>query len=464
MVDEYQDTNGPQYEIIKAIAGGHRNLCVVGDDDQSIYGWRGADVAKILSFERDFKGAKVVRLETNYRSTNQILGAANRVIVNNAKRHAKTLKAAAGDGAPVTAIQLLDENEEADHVAREIAMLVDRRQAKLSDFAVLFRTSQQPRVFEAQFRARGLPYTLVGGMSFFDRKEVRDVLAYLKLAVSPHDEVSLLRVINCPPRGVGKTSLDRALEFAARNGISLAAAFDRAHEIEGVASSTADAVRDFRRLIATASHVDESAPLARRVERLIEVVGYRTEVERCYPDQRTRDLRWAAVGEVIEFADSHERRSRHATLATFLQDLTLTANDDTSDAEPGERARVMLMTLHSAKGLEFPRVYLVGLEEGLLPHLRSVAEDTVEEERRLMYVGITRARTHLTLTYTKQRTKFGRQVDSMPSRFLYEIKGTPPPADWIPAGSDAHVPKAKVKRKRAAKKGASDSHAAVDAP
>jgi DNA helicase-2/ATP-dependent DNA helicase PcrA len=434
MVDEYQDTNGPQYEIIKAIAGGHRNLCVVGDDDQSIYGWRGADVAKILSFERDFKGAKVVRLETNYRSTNQILGAANRVIVNNTKRHAKTLKAAAGDGAPVTAIQLADENEEADHVAREIAMLVDRRQAKLSDFAVLFRTSQQPRVFEAQFRARGLPYTLVGGMSFFDRKEVRDVLAYLKLAVSPHDEVSLLRVINCPPRGVGKTSLDRALEFAAKHGISLAAAFDRAHEIEGVASSTADAVRDFRNLLATASHVDESAPLARRVERLIEAVGYRTEVERCYPDERTRDMRWQGVADVIEFADNHARRSRNATLATFLQDLTLTANDDKSDEEPGERARVMLMTLHSAKGLEFPRVYLVGLEEGLLPHLRSIAEDTVEEERRLMYVGITRARTHLTLCYTKQRTKFGRQVDSMPSRFLYEIKGTPPPADWIPAG------------------------------
>jgi len=184
------------------------------------------------------------------------------------------------------------------------------------------------------------------------------------------------------------------------------------------------------------------------VERLIDAVGYRTEVERCYPDERTRDLRWQGVADVIEFADNHARRSRNATLATFLQDLTLTANDDTSNEEPGERARVMLMTLHSAKGLEFPRVYLVGLEEGLLPHLRSVAEDTVEEERRLMYVGITRARTHLTLCYTKQRTKFGRPVDSMPSRFLYEIKGTPPPADWIPAGSDAHAPKPKAKRKK----------------
>ena len=191
-----------------------------------------------------------------------------------------------------------------------------------------------------------------------------------------------------------------------------------------------------------------------------ERIGLRAQI-----DQRTRDLRWAAVGEVIEFADNHAHRQRNATLATFLQDLTLTANDDKSDEEPGERARVMLMTLHSAKGLEFPRVYLVGLEEGLLPHLRSVAEDTVEEERRLMYVGITRARTHLTLTYTKQRTKFGRPVDSMPSRFLFEIKGTPPPATWIPAGGEARAPKATRKKtvKRNAKV-ATDPHAAADAP
>jgi DNA helicase-2/ATP-dependent DNA helicase PcrA len=438
MVDEYQDTNGPQYALVKAIAGGHRNLCVVGDDDQSIYGWRGADVQKILSFARDFKGAKVVKLETNYRSTNQILGAANRVIVNNSQRHEKTLRSALGDGAPVGAIASRDENEEADHIAREIRELVLQRQARWSDFAVLFRAATLARPLEAQFRARAIPYVLVGGMSFFDRKEVRDVMAYLKLAVEPQDEVALLRVINCPPRGVGKTSIERALEFAAQHGLSLAAAFERAGEIADLASNAADAVRDFRKLLATAAQLDAHLPLARRVERLIEAVGYRGEVERLYPDELSRQTRWNAVTELVELADAHQRRQRNASFATLLQDLALAETDEQDDGEH-ERDVVTLMTLHSAKGLEFKRVYLVGVEEGLLPHARSVAEDTIEEERRLMYVGITRAQRFLTLTYTQQRMKFGKTVQSMPSRFLFEIKGTPPPPDWKAAGADTVV-------------------------
>jgi len=456
MVDEYQDTNGPQYEIVKAIAGAHRNLCVVGDDDQSIYGWRGADVTKILSFERDFKGAKVVRLETNYRSTNQILGAANRVIANNPKRLGKTLRSAFGDGKPVSAVVLKDDNEEADHIAKEIKLLVDRREAKFGDFAVLFRASILARGFETAFRARGLPYILVGGMSFFDRKEVRDVMAYLKLAVAPEDEVALLRVINCPPRGVGKASLDKALEFAAEQGISLAKAFEQG-EIPGVPEAAIHAVRDFRKLVATAANLDEKLGLSQRVERLLEAVAYKTEIERLYPDEITRAQRWAAVTEVIELAARHQQKNSRATFTTLLQDLTLESNDDGDDAEH-KKDVVTLMTLHAAKGLEFPRVYLVGVEEGLLPHLRSVAEDTVEEERRLMYVGITRAQRYLTISYTQERVKFGKAQPSMPSRFLFEIKGSPPPEGWVPAGQAPPVrpvgTKARKKAATAKKKGA----------
>jgi DNA helicase-2/ATP-dependent DNA helicase PcrA len=450
MVDEYQDTNGPQYEIVKAVAGGHRNLCVVGDDDQSIYGWRGADITKILSFEKDFKGAAVVRLETNYRSTSQILGAANRVIKNNSKRHEKTLKSAFGDGDPIMAVNVRDDLEEADHVAREIKSLVEKRQTKWSDFAVLFRASALARSFEEAFRARSVPYVLVGGMSFFDRKEVRDVTAYLKLALQPDDEQSFLRVINCPPRGVGKASLDRALEFAAQHGISLVHAFDRAGEIVGLQPSVAVLVRDFRNLLASAASLEPGLALPRRVERILDAVNYRQEVERLYPDEATRLLRWNAVTEIVQLADRHQAKSRKATLATFLQDLTLTANDQESDAD-STRDVVTLMTLHSSKGLEFQRVYLIGLEEGLLPHTRSIAEDTVEEERRLMYVGITRAKRNLTLCYTQQRVKFGKPSPSMPSRFLFEIKGSPPPEGWVAAGQPLPKPATIKGRKKAAK-------------
>jgi DNA helicase-2/ATP-dependent DNA helicase PcrA len=456
MVDEYQDTNGPQYEIIKAIAGAHRNLCVVGDDDQSIYGWRGADVTKILSFEKDFKGAKVVRLETNYRSTNQILGAANRVIANNPKRLGKTLRSAFGDGKPVSAVVLKDDNEEADHIAKEIKLAVDRREAKFGDFAVLFRASILARAFETAFRARGLPYILVGGMSFFDRKEVRDVMAYLKLAVAPEDEVALLRVINCPPRGVGKASLDHALEYAAEHGIPLAKAFEQ-DAIPGVPDAAVHAVRDFRRLVATAAHVDEKLALAQRVERMLDAVGYKNEIERLYPDELTRAQRWSAVTEILDLAQRHQQKNHKANFETLLQDLTLESNDDGDDAEH-KKDVVTLMTLHAAKGLEFPRVYLVGVEEGLLPHVRSVTEDTVEEERRLMYVGITRAQRQLTISYTQERVKYGKAQPSMPSRFLFEIKGSPPPEGWVPAGQVAPVKpvgaKARKKAATAKKKGA----------
>ena len=437
MVDEYQDTNGPQYEIIQAIAGGHRNLCVVGDDDQSIYGWRGADIKKILSFERDFKGAKVIKLETNYRSTEPILKAANRVIRNNPNRHEKTLHAHNGEGHALQLVVADDESEEADYIVREIQSLVRRDQARLGDFAILFRTGPQARSFEAALRSRGVPYVLVGGMSFFDRKEVRDVISYLKLVANPDDEAALLRVINSPPRGIGKTTIDRVLEHSTRRRISVSAAFKMAREIEGVSAASADAARHFFFTLDTlGEQLENRGSLVAFVERLLEAVSYRSEIDRAYPDELTRKQRWGAVEEILNFAENHERRRKRSSLLTFLQELALDADDDPTSEDAQARNQVTLMTLHAAKGLEFPRVYLVGLEEGLLPHARAVAEDTVEEERRLTYVGITRARRYLTLTLTKTRARHGHRIETMPSRFLFELKDEKPPKEWVGVGQE----------------------------
>jgi DNA helicase-2/ATP-dependent DNA helicase PcrA len=449
LVDEYQDTNAPQYEIVRRIAEEHRNLCVVGDDDQSIYGWRGADVRKILGFEQDFASTTVVRLETNYRSTAPILRVANALIRNNLSRHEKDLRSALGEGPPVGALALEDENEEADCVVREILELTRRGAERLSDVAILFRTQTQPRVFEAQLRARAVPYTLVGGMSFFDRKEVRDVLAYLRLCVNPSDEASLLRIVNCPPRGIGKATLERALEFAAANGIALAEAFDRAQEIDKLNPASVEAYHSFRdRLRRAAAPLVEGGDLVLGIHAVLKEMDYRSEVDRAYDDAKTREERWSGVTEILNFAENHRKTARNPGLGAFLEELALNAAEGKEKGEGERREAVTLMTLHAAKGLEFPRVYLVGLEEGLLPHARSVEEDGVEEERRLMYVGITRARRNLTLTWAKTRAKHGTRVASSPSRFLFEMKGVEPPEGWVAAGAPELPPRGKAKKRR----------------
>jgi DNA helicase-2/ATP-dependent DNA helicase PcrA len=433
LVDEYQDTNGPQYEILRLIAGKHRNLCVVGDDDQSIYGWRGADIRKILNFERDFPGAAVVRLETNYRSTPQILQAANAVIRHNAHRHDKTLHASVGDGPPVRVLDVEDENHEAELVVEDLLQEVRAGRSKVGDAAILFRTQVQPRAFEARLRALRVPYVLVGGMSFFDRKEVRDVLAYLKLMANPADEASLLRVVNVPPRGVGDRAVDRILEAATTSGVSFGAALDRPDGLEEVPPGALEAAREFRRLLAGLARKAEGPGLTEAIRELLRAVNYRAEIERCYPDSLARETRWAGVEEILNFAENHVRSNPKPTLHGFLEELSLSADDREEDGEGAPRDAVTLMTLHAAKGLEFPRVYLVGAEEGLLPHQRSIEEDTVEEERRLMYVGITRARQALTITHARSRAKRGQRVPCRKSRFLHEIKGEP----FLPAGAKA---------------------------
>ena len=432
LVDEYQDTNHPQYEIVRAISAGHRNICVVGDDDQSIYGWRGADIQKILGFHRDFKGAKIVRLETNYRSTRPILDAANAVIRNNPARHEKKLCSARGSGEPVRLTRLRDEVTEARFVAEEITKLVRRREAKLSECAVLFRTQVQPRPFEVEFRAAGLPYVLVGGMSFFDRKEVRDILAFLKLVANPEDETSLMRVINTPPRAIGKTTIDRVVDFATENGISVHAAFERGDEIAGLSASALESYRAFRAVLSGSSLPRESQGLVAGISELLEALSYRTEVRRLYADPMTRQARWAAVEEVQNFAENYTRKSKSPALVGFLEELALSSGEDTKDREEDSREAVTLMTLHAAKGLEYPHVFLVGMEEGLLPHARSVEDGGLEEERRLTYVGITRAMRALTLSFVSERARYGKRAAVMPSRFLFEMKGKDPPEDWVP--------------------------------
>jgi len=439
LVDEYQDTNQPQYEIVKQIGAEHGNVCVVGDDDQSIYGWRGADIKKILGFPRDFEGASVVRLQTNYRSTRQILGAANLVIRGNAARHEKALESARGSGEPVRFARLKDETAEAQFVVDEIRKLLRGDGAKPQHFAILCRTQVQFRPLEGELRANGLPYVVVGGMSFFDRKEVRDIVAYLKLAVNPRDETSLLRIINTPARGVGKASIDRVLEFATEHGISAGEAFERASEIEGLSPLAIEGYRKLRAAVDRAGLSDAGRQLVSRLEQFLQAVDYRAEVMRLYAEPLVREARWAGVLEVLNFAENHVRRSASPSLDDFLEELTLSGDDGPGEKKDDHRDAVTLMTLHAAKGLEFPHVFLVGMEEGLLPHTRAVAEGGVEEERRLAYVGITRAMTTLTLSFAFERAKYGKLARSVPSRFLYEAQGTETPEGWV--GIEATVSK-----------------------
>jgi DNA helicase-2/ATP-dependent DNA helicase PcrA len=361
------------------------------------------------------------------------------VICKNAARHDKALESARGHGEPVRFTRLADETAEALFVVREMRNLLRLEEAKPQDFAILCRTQVQFRPFEGELRANGLPYVVSGGMSFFDRKEVRDIVAYLKLAVNPRDETSLLRIINTPARGVGKASLDRVLAFATNEGISAGEAFERAGEIDGLSPQAVEGYRKLREAIDGSGLPDAGDQLVVRLERFLGTIAYRDEVTRLYTDPMTREARWAGVLEVLNFAENHVRRSSEPSLHGFLEDIALTSGDTPGEQTEVRKDAVMLMTLHAAKGLEFPHVFLVGMEEGLLPHARAVAEGAVEEERRLAYVGITRAMKTLTMSFAFERAKHGRLARSTPSRFLFEAQGAELPAGWV--GAEAMVVK-----------------------
>jgi DNA helicase II / ATP-dependent DNA helicase PcrA len=433
LVDEYQDTNQSQYQIVKGLAKDHRNLCVVGDDDQSIYAWRGAEVTHILRFQQDWPKTKVVRLEDNYRSTPEILHYANTLIAFNRQRHEKTLRPALPSGTRPIIMQCKDETDEAIRVVASIRHQLDaperERRVEPRDVAILCRTNEQPRSFETELRRANVPYVLVGGMSFFDRKEVRDILAYLKVIDNPRDEPALRRIINQPPRGIGDAAQKRLLEEATSHGKMLWELLSDPIVVGGIDAKTADAVGRFVRLIEKLRAEQQKVGIAELVSHVIDEISYRDSLTKLYPDPSERESRLAALEEIVNAAgsyDANRRGAKAATLAGFLDDVLLGERDD-SDEKESQLARnaVALMTLHSAKGLEFPHVYLVGMEEGILPHKRSVEAEgaAIDEERRLCYVGVTRAREQLTLSFALTRRKWGKPRPTVPSRFLYEMTG-----------------------------------------
>ena len=450
LVDEYQDTSGVQYRIIKALAAEHRNLCVVGDDDQSIYGWRGAEVQHILRFGQDWPDAKVIRLDWNYRSTSAILEIANRLIHFNKVRHDKTLKAARAGGEPPRILQFNNETDEAEQTVADIRRRLETDHLQPRDFAILFRTNEQPRAFETELRKAKIPYVILGSQSFFDRKEVKDILAYLRVIDRPQDEVSLLRIINNPPRGVGDKTVETLLKEAVGSGqpiweVMKVAGTGAPAKRVGVPSAQEAASR-FVTLVEK-YHLQLHGPhpnplpkgegargsLVDLARRLIAEIGYEKELQRIYTDPNEQQARWQSVEEVVNALGIYEKGTKRPTLGGFIDEVTLGQQEMGDDKEKQlAKNAVALMTLHSAKGLEFPHVYMVGLEEGILPHHRSLAAgDDVEEERRLCYVGVTRAQERLTLSLSLTRMKWGKPRDTIPSRFLYEIMGQ---AEKAPGG------------------------------
>ena len=418
MVDEYQDTNLAQFKLISLLASKYRNLCVVGDDDQSIYRFRGADIGNILSFEETFPGAKVIKLEQNYRSTQNILNAANGVIRHNRGRKDKTLWTANGEGELIRFKQFVTAREEADFVAREIRDSVYAYQ----DQAVLYRTNAQSRLLEERCIFYNVPYRLVGGVNFYQRKEIKDILAYLKTIANGVDDLSVLRIINVPKRGIGATTMGKVTIFASEHGMSLYDALREARQIPGIGKA-AEKIGTFIGQMESfrARAQSEDYTIQDLIEGIMDETGYQQDLEA--EGEVESQTRLENIEELVNKAVSYEEDSEHSTLDEFLEQVALVADIDNMDESEN---RVTLMSLHSAKGLEFPKVYLVGLEDGLFPSMMSINSDDktdMEEERRLCYVGITRAKNELVITSARQRMVNGETRYCKPSRFLEEVPG-----------------------------------------
>jgi len=414
LVDEYQDTNHAQYALLKVMSRTHMNVCAVGDPDQSIYAFRGADIRNILDFERDFPGTRTIPLEQNYRSTNSILGAANAVITHNRERKEKSLWSELGDGEPVRVVEVEDEHAEARFVAAEIAGLVEYGWSG-DEMAVVYRTNAQSRVLEDVLVRQGVAYQVIGGPRFYERAEVKDVIAYLQVIDNPYDAVSLTRIANRPRRGVGDTSLARLASYADTQGISLWEALGQAEEA-GVAAAPRRAVEGLRTLLQSLAAGALELEVPELVERVLERTGYleALEAERTVEAQgRIENLQ-----ELVGVAREYQEIAEEPSLSTFLQEISLYSDQD---AMRGEQSLVTLLTLHNAKGLEFRAVFMIGMEEGIFPHSRAIEEQGVEEERRLCYVGMTRAKERLVLMHAVARSLYGLRDFKLPSRFLDEL-------------------------------------------
>jgi DNA helicase II / ATP-dependent DNA helicase PcrA len=417
LVDEYQDTNHAQYRLLQLLASEHRNVCAVGDQDQAIYAFRGADIRNILNFEADFPGTRIVTLEQNYRSTNSILRAANAVIVNNRERKEKNLFSELGEGEPVEVTEVEDEHAEARFVAARIAALVEDGFSG-SEIAVFYRTNAQSRVLEDVLVRQGVAYQVIGGPRFYERAEIKDLIAYLQVIDNPFDAVSLMRIANRPRRGIGDTTITRLVTFADAQGISLWDALPRADEA-GVGAAPQKAVKALHTMLASLMSQAQELNVAELIERTLERTGYleALEAERTIEAQgRIENLQ-----ELVGVAREYLEQAQEPSLSGFLQEISLYSDQD---AIRGEGSLVTLMTLHNAKGLEFRAVFMIGLEEMIFPHARSIEEQGIEEERRLCYVGMTRAKERLVLTHASSRSLFGSRAYNLPSRFLDELPET----------------------------------------
>lgn len=421
-VDEYQDTNNAQYQLVNLLAAKHMNLCVVGDSDQSIYRWRGADIGNILSFEKDYKDAEVIMLEQNYRSTKYILQAANDVIINNKTRYDKKLHTENDEGEAIKIYSARDEKDESQFVVGKIIELQKEEGLKLDEFAILYRTNAQSRVIEEYLVKSNIDYTIVGGTKFYDRKEIKDLLSYLRLISNNEDDLALARVINEPKRGIGATSFEKMARFAIMHDRSI---FDSLQELDfmGLTGRAANETAKFHEMMVGFTKMQQFLSVSELVEEVLEKTGYRAMLQN--EKSIESESRLENIEEFLSVTKSFEEgaEDEDKSLVAFLTDLALIADIDSLDKEENKDAeKVVLMTMHGAKGLEYPVVFIIGMEENVFPHSRSMGDDEeMEEERRLAYVGITRAERMLYLTSARYRTLYGRASYNSPSRFIAEI-------------------------------------------
>jgi DNA helicase II / ATP-dependent DNA helicase PcrA len=420
MVDEFQDTNRLQLDLVRHLAETHQNVCVVGDDDQSIYGWRGAEIANILEFERYFPKPKIVKLEQNYRSTNAILGAANSIIRHNPRRRPKALWCENGDGQPIRLVQVPDDREEANYVVGEIQKQQLADESRWGEFGVIFRMNAQSRLIEENLRRLHIPYRVVGGRSFFERREVKDLLAYLSCLVNPQDDISLLRIVNTPTRGIGASTIELAIQESNRTRQSIYETMVSETFLNLLTQRSREAIRKFTELIDEyeTKFVQPLTNFAQTVEELLLQIDYYQDLRRGCKTPEESLNREENVREVLRAVSEFQARSTDG-LPGFLAEMAL----DQDRAEKPDKGAdgVTLITYHAAKGLEFAQVFLIGLEEGLLPHNRSKLEGNLDEERRLFYVGITRAKRNLTITHCLNRIKYGSVALCHPSSFLKDL-------------------------------------------
>jgi DNA helicase-2/ATP-dependent DNA helicase PcrA len=418
LVDEYQDTNHNQYELVHMLSGNRQNICVCGDDDQSIYGWRGADIHNILNFEKDYPGAKIIKLEKNYRSTPSILNVANHVISFNKERKEKNLWTDNPDDPHKIALRSFETgNEEAEYISNKIKELKENDHYKYNDIAILYRTNAQSRLFEESFMRNKISYQLIGGTNFYSRQEIKDIIAYLHILYNPQDNLDAMRIINVPRRGIGNMTIQKLQDFADFKGYSFLDSVFHCDENPELSKNAREKVKEFSNLLNYLMSQSECVGVSELIQEVIDKSGY-IEMLKIGKTQNA-EARIENIRELISSAVEFENNSDDTSLRAYLETVSLTSDTDKYDENNG---KVLLMTLHNAKGLEFPVVFMPGMEDGIFPHIRSFDNDSqMEEERRICYVGITRAQKRLFLTYAKSRTIYGRTQPELPSRFLKEL-------------------------------------------